>query len=222
MSGHRVRWPLSCCIASILLALCMASVAIAQTPISQELSGSLPPASIYHLQAALVNQDGQARNLDLYRGQPVLAAMFYGSCPHTCPLLIDTIRSVESALSPADRTRLRVLLISIDPQRDTPRALRKLATDRRIDVSRWTLTRAEEATVRKVAAVLNVQYRRLPDGEFNHSSAITVLSPEGEILIQSPVLGHADPALIAALARSSVLAQEASKRRGQRKTEGSR
>lgn len=214
MSGRSARRPVGGCAAAFLLLLwCVAGAAVAQTPMSPQLPDSLPRASIYNLQAAIVNQNGEALSLDLYKGQPVLAAMFYGSCPHTCPLLIDTVRSVEAALTKTDRERLRVLLISIDPQRDTPQALRKLATDRRIDLSRWALTRADAATVRKVAAILNVQYRQLPDGEFNHSSAITLLSAQGEIVLQSPVLGHADPALIAAIVQSSALARKASQLR---------
>jgi cytochrome oxidase Cu insertion factor (SCO1/SenC/PrrC family) len=35
---------------------------------------------------------------------------------------------------------------------------------------------------------------QLPNGDFNHSSIITVLSPKGEILAHSSVLGKADSA----------------------------
>jgi hypothetical protein len=47
--------------------------------------------------------------------------------------------------------------------------------------------------------MLNVQYRQLPDGSFSHSSVISLLNPEGEIVIQSSVLARADPALVDAL-----------------------
>lgn len=174
-----------------LAVLCISPAARAEAPTS--------PASIYNLRAKLVDQNGQPQQLDLYRGQPVLVSMFYSSCPNTCPLLIDTVKSVEAALAPADRALLRVLLISIDPARDTPQVLRELAASRHLDSARWTLATTDEATVRKVAAVLNVQYRRLPNGEFNHSSIITVLSPRGEILRQSSALGAADAAVMAAL-----------------------
>jgi protein SCO1/2 len=125
--------------------------------------------------------------------------MFYGSCPAACPLLIDTLRAIERAAPPAQRQRLRVLMISIDPQHDSVQSLQELAQTRRIDLSRWTLSRADAATVRRIAAVLNVQYRQLPDGDFNHSSVITLLSPQGEIVKQSTLLGKADAALLEAL-----------------------
>ncbi|HEX4970582.1 MAG TPA: SCO family protein [Steroidobacteraceae bacterium] len=158
-----------------------------------------PPQSIYNLRANLVDQTGAGRGLDMHRGHPVLVTMFYGSCAVACPLLIDTLRSFERSLTPAERAEIRVVLISIDPEHDTSEKLRTLATDRRIDLSRWTLVHTDEATVRKIAAVLNIQYRRLPDGTYNHASIITLLTPQGEIAARSSVLGKADERLVAAL-----------------------
>jgi len=158
-----------------------------------------PPDSIYHLEAQLTNQAGQLHGIDVHRGSPVLVTMFYGSCPVACPLLIDTLRAVERSIPDAQRKTLRVLMISVDPEHDMPPMLAKLAQQRRIDTSRWTLARADAATVRKIAALLNVQYRKLPNGGYNHSSIITLLSPKGNIVMQSSVLGRSDEALLEAI-----------------------
>jgi protein SCO1/2 len=158
-----------------------------------------PPRSIYRLDADLTNQSGIAHGLDVYAGQPVLVTMFYGSCPAACPVLIDTLRAIERAAPRAQRQRLRVLMVSIDPEHDSVQNLRELAQTRRIDLSRWTMARADATTVRRIAAVLNVQYRQLPDGGFNHSSMITLLSLRGEIVAQSTVIGKADERLLEAL-----------------------
>ncbi len=155
-----------------------------------------PPESLYHLDAELLDQSGAQHGLDVYRGHPVLVTMFYASCPATCPLIVDTLRATERELTTRQRADLRVLMISVDPQRDTPAALRELAETRRIDTQRWTLARADAATVRKIAALLNVQYRQLPGGEFSHSTMIALLSPRGEIEASSSTLGHADPAML--------------------------
>ena len=177
---------------ALLLGLLLASLA-------SQAQARWPSQSIYNLDVALVNQSGQPHGLDVYHGHPVLITLFYGSCPAACPLLMDTIRSVERTLDERQRKGLRVLMISIDPERDTTQALAALSKERRIDLTRWTLAHTDAATVRKLAAVLNIQYRRLPDGQYNHSSIIAVLSPRGEILQQSSVLGRADASLIAAL-----------------------
>ena len=158
-----------------------------------------PPTSIYQLDAELTNQDGKAHGLDVYRGHPVLVTMFYGSCPASCPLIVDTLRATETQLTPDIRAELRVLMISVDPARDTPEALKALASQRRIDTSRWTLARTDATSVRTIAALLNLQYRQLPDGEFNHSTVIALLSPLGEIEATSSKLGTPDDALLARL-----------------------
>ena len=178
------------------LGRCLVIGLFAATAFAKE---SDPPDSIYHLEAALTDQAGRPQRLDMYRGSPVLVTLFYASCPATCPLIIDTLRATEKQIPEAQRADLRVLMISIDPGRDTPAELKKLAEQRRIDTSRWTLARTDEATVRTIAALLNVQYRELPSGEFNHASIITLLSPEGEIVASSPKLGTPDPELLAKL-----------------------
>ena len=122
--------------------------------------------------------------------------MFYASCPAVCPLIIDTLRATEKALTPPRRADLRVLMISIDPERDSVAALRTLAEQRHIDTSRWSLARADDSEVRTIAAMLNVQYRQLPSGDFNHSTVITLLSPQGEIQATSSKLGTPDPQLL--------------------------
>lgn len=159
------------------------------------------PGSIYNLNVKLTDASGAQHSLDVHRGHPVLVTMFYGSCPMACPLLIDTMRSIERTASPTDREQLRMLLISIDPERDTVVNLNALGTSRKLDQSRWTLARTDAASVRKIAAVLGIQYRKLPDGSYNHSSVVTLLTPDGEIAVQSSEMGKADPELLAALAK---------------------
>jgi protein SCO1 len=168
------------------------------TPLASADAG-YPPQSIYNLNANLIDQSGTVRGLDMHRGHPVLVTMFYGSCPLACPLLIDTLRSFERSLTLAERARVRVVLISIDPERDTTESLITLASTRHIDLSRWTLVHTDEVTVRKIAAVLSIQYRRLPDGSYNHASVISLLTPQGEIAAQSSVLGKADERLATSL-----------------------
>ena len=47
------------------------------------LAGVGSTASLYQMHEKLLSQDGKTLDLDLYRGQPVLVTMFYGSCPAT-------------------------------------------------------------------------------------------------------------------------------------------
>jgi protein SCO1/2 len=160
-----------------------------------------PSSSLYQLKVPLTAQDGRAVGLDIYRGQTVVVTMFYAGCQATCPLIIDTLRALEHKLDAARLRDVRVLLVSIDPEHDTPEALAATARERRIDTSRWTLARADEGTVRLVAAALGVKYRRLPDGQFSHATQISVLDEKGNIVAQSDQLGRADEKLLEALVR---------------------
>jgi protein SCO1/2 len=155
--------------------------------------------SIYQLHSSLTDQSGKAIELNVHVGHPVLISMFYADCPNACPLLIDAIRATEAALSTREREQLRVVLISLDSQNDTPESLRALATQRHIDLQRWTLARGDEHAIRQVAAVLHVQYRKLPDGNFNHSSMITLLDKEGVVVKQTSLLAKADPEMVASV-----------------------
>jgi len=137
--------------------------------------------------------------LDLFRGNPVLISMFYATCPDACPLLIADLQRIERELPPRVKADLRIVLVSLDPERDTPDALRALAQTRHVDESRWRLLRAPEDTVREIAAVLGIKYRRLPDGSFNHSSVITLLDPTGAIVARDEAVGGPHEVLLRSL-----------------------
>jgi protein SCO1/2 len=146
--------------------------------------------SIYELPASLVDQDGRPVGLDLFRGHPVLITMFYTSCRDACPMLVADLKRFERELSPRGRADLRIVLVSLDAERDTPEALRRLAAAHDLDTARWRLLRASEDTVREIAAVLGIHYRRLPDGTFNHSSVITLVDARGVALARVEGLGQ--------------------------------
>lgn len=164
----------------------------------QTRTAALPGNSVYQLRPHLIDQNGSLFAWDSLRGQPALLSMFYSSCDMVCPMIFETIQQTLVALSAAQRERVRVLMLSFDPERDTVAQLKKTAEAHRCD-ERWTLVRCDAATARKVAAVLGIQYRRLPSGEFNHSSTIEMLDAQGRIAAKSGQLGSADPALVKAL-----------------------
>ncbi|GAB3645599.1 SCO family protein [Ramlibacter alkalitolerans] len=157
-----------------------------------------PGDSVYRLDAKLQDQDGRSFALASLQGTPVLASMFYTSCDMVCPMIFESIHANLRSLPAREREAVRVLMVSFDPARDTQAVLKKTAEQHNCD-SRWRLARCDEATARKVAAVLGIQYRRLGNGEYNHSSTIDVLDAQGRIVARTGKLGAADPAVAAAL-----------------------
>ena len=180
---------------AILLA-CVLAVAVrvrAETPRDAAAAQPLPGESVYQLPMSLVDQNGRVLTLAALRGQPVLVAMFYTSCDNVCPMIAFHMHRMEQALSEADRARLRVLLVSFDPARDTTDALRRFAEGHQADPARWVVARADPNEVRDLAAVLGIRYRELDAGVFNHSSVITLLDRDGMIRARTSDLKTLDP-----------------------------
>jgi protein SCO1/2 len=181
------------CLLALLLAL--AAPAAGAVP-------ATPGDSLYVMNLALTDQAGASTGLDRYRGSPVLVSLFYSACPNACPLLISAIQRFERELPEARRGRLRVLLVSLDPDGDTVDKLAEVAARHHADPARWTFARTDPRSVRKLAAALGIQYRRQPNGSFNHSTVITLLDPAGRPLARTVQLLRPDEKFQAALAQA--------------------
>lgn len=168
-------------------------------PIGAGVAGTiaaLPANSVYQLPVSLTDQDGRDFHLVDQRGKPILVSMFYSSCQFVCPMLIDALRDTESKLGAGERDQLGVLMVSIDPTHDTVAVLKRKADERAIATPRWSMARTDAASVRKLAAVLGIQYRARANGEFNHTTALILLDADGRIVGRSSQLGSADPAFV--------------------------
>ena len=173
-----------------MLAAC--AVAVAGEP--------LPGDSVYQLDLPLTDQDGRTRDWETLRGKPRLVSMFYTSCQYICPLIVDSGKAVEKNLTPTQQQKLGILLVSMDPGRDTPAALQSVVDKRKLDTRRWTLASPPPGDVRAVAGVLGIRYRELADGEFNHTSALILLDADGRILARTEQVGsRPDPEFLAAV-----------------------
>lgn len=178
---------------------CCATLAFAAAP----KPAPLPGDSVYQLSLPLTGQDGRTADWRALRGKPRVVAMFYTSCQYMCPLIVESGKAVEHQLDAAQRARLGMVLISMDPARDDPAALRKVATARGVDQTRWLLASPPAAKVREVAGVLGVRYRQLPNGDFNHSSVLVLLDAQGRILARTEKVGTVpDPAFVAAVRKA--------------------
>ena len=159
----------------------------------------LPGDSVYQLSLPLTDQAGATYDWRTLRGKPRVVSMFYTSCQYICPLIVDSGKAVERALSPAERARLGIVLVSMDPARDDPAALARVASQRGLDPKRWILASPPGDQVRNVAGVLGIRYRALADGEFNHTSELVLLDAEGRIVARTDQVGtQPDPEFLAA------------------------
>ncbi|MEI8257219.1 MAG: SCO family protein [Deltaproteobacteria bacterium] len=144
----------------------------------------VPGRSVYQLTSTWQKENGETVALSVYRGQPTVVLMFYGTCQAVCPLLIGDMKRIEDALNPDFRARTRFLLVTFDPEHDTTERLHALAQERGLDPARWSLLRGTADDVRDLATVLGVQYRPTVGGQFSHSNVITLLDRDGVVAFQ--------------------------------------
>lgn len=71
---------------------------------------------------SLVEHTGRRVTLDEYRGEVVLLFFGFTHCPDVCPLTLSKLARVTESLG-KEGEEVRILLVTVDPERDTPAAL---------------------------------------------------------------------------------------------------
>lgn len=131
---------------------------------------------------AIETADGTHTSFGATSGRVRIATMFYSHCPGVCPLTIDALRAIDRQLTAQQRARLIFVLLSLDPPRDSPQALRSLAVERGLTSSRWLLGRTSASDARAFAAAAHIQYRTLSDGSVDHSTGFVLVDGQGRLL----------------------------------------
>jgi protein SCO1 len=154
----------------------------------------LPPAkysdrSVYGIEATWISDLGKSVKLDVLRGRPVVLAMFFTKCQHSCPILVRDMKELEGLLPRAVRERTDFVLVSIDPKNDSVEALRAYRDKQGLNAEHWMLLRGEQSNVDALAEHIGFKYIPGSEFQFGHSVMITVLNPTGEIVFQQAGLG---------------------------------
>jgi protein SCO1 len=147
--------------------------------------------SVYELDANWTDQHGTTRPLASLAGRPQVVALVYTHCAFACPRILADMKRLESELDAA-AADVGFVLVSLDPDRDTPARLSEYAAATRLDPAQWTLLTATPDAVLELAMLLGVRYRR-NGADFEHSNVLTVLDDEGRIVHRQVGLGT-DPA----------------------------
>ncbi|KAA8484971.1 protein SCO1/2 [Arcticibacter tournemirensis] len=150
--------------------------------------------SVYLIESLWQKQTGETIKLDAFKGKIPVVSMIFTRCAYACPRTIADLKNIEKQLPAGIKNDVVFVLISFDDQHDSPAQLRKFATKMQTGKN-WVLLHGDEEGIRDLAMVLNVKYKKQPDGSFTHSNMITMLDRNGVIKAQSEGLG-ADPAPI--------------------------
>ena len=136
----------------------------------------------------LVNQDGQAVDQTMLDGKWSLVFFGFTYCPDYCPTTLGMLEATKTALG--DRADdVQIIFISIDPERDTPQALKDYLSSDGFPEGVIGLT-GTPAQVKAAADAYRAVYQKVGEGEaytMNHSLTIYLMGPDGQM---RSALGH--------------------------------
>lgn len=165
----------------IMLLLMLASQLIScDTPPewhATDITGSMPD-----LEFSLIGPRGQSVDARSLRGKPVLLFFGFTNCPHICPTTMTQLAVVMKQLG-TQAGDVQALLVTVDPDRDTPEVLARFTAA----FGPWFtgLTGSEEALakLRKTYGVYAAMESSPDEGNYNvmHSTVVFVFDAQGRV-----------------------------------------
>jgi len=144
----------------------------------EDLPTSYPRAGKSAPAFQLVDQTGQSFQLSNYPQDTILLTFAFAHCESVCPVLVRQVLEVGKSL----KEKVRVVVLTLDPRRDTPKSLPYLARDWEFHEKAHLLSGA----VDRVEAALrdfDVSYQRDErTGDVVHPALVYVLAPGGRIV----------------------------------------
>ena len=132
---------------------------------------------------SLLDHHGQPVGREVFEGQWDLVFFGFTHCPDICPLTLQVLGAARHELAEAGEEVLpRVVLVSVDPERDTPEQMDRYVGyfgDHNLGIT------GELAEVRKLTDGLGVFFEKTAERNGNysvdHSSVVLLLNPDGEM-----------------------------------------
>jgi protein SCO1/2 len=167
-----------CSVISLIAVL--ASAAAAAAPAPERTLLAEPPRAIADFQ--LTDQSGKAVKLADFRGAPVLMFFGFTHCSTACPAALHQLRQLERQHG-AELGKTRIVIVSVDGERDTPAAMRTWLQPLSAKFIGLTGT---PARVQNIAAQFSAAFYKLPGasaGEYSmeHNSQIFLLDAQGRL-----------------------------------------
>jgi protein SCO1/2 len=135
----------------------------------------------------LTGSGGEQVNLRDFRGQAVLLYFGYTFCPDVCPATLVELAQANERLGD-DAQKAQVIMISLDPDRDTPEQLEEYVTH--FDPSFIGITGSEDE-VAQVATQYGIFYEKhegtIATGYLiDHTASVVVIDPDGHLRLIYP------------------------------------
>ena len=131
---------------------------------------------------SLTDQNGRTVTDQDFKGRPFLVFFGFTHCPDICPTTMFEISEIIRKLGP-DGDRVRALFVTVDPERDTPAALKEYVSsfDPRI-----VAVTGDDAAIAAVAKAYRAYYKRAPLAEggytMDHTAIIYLMGKDGRFV----------------------------------------
>lgn len=127
----------------------------------------------------LIGPEGGPRSLAEWQGRLVLVFFGYTNCPDVCPLTMAKLAETYRELGAPDD--LQVIMVTIDPERDTPERVQTYAKSFHSDFIGLTGTPEMIAQASARFFVASIGAEKTPDGMVAHSSHLTLIDGQGRM-----------------------------------------
>ena len=125
----------------------------------------------------LVDQDGERVSLGRFKGKPVVLTFVFAHCQTMCPLLVQNIKQALSDASPSE-----VLMVTLDPWRDTPSSLAGAAHRWDVPKTFHVLSSASVTEVLSVVDAYQVPFERNEQsGDITHPGLVFLVDAQGRL-----------------------------------------
>lgn len=145
---------------------------------------ALPTALQKHGSApdfALTERSGQTMRLADLAGKVWVADFFYTTCPGPCPMMSSRLSDVQKELG--TEPNLRLVSISIDPEKDSPSVL-KLYAEKFQATDHWLFLTGDKAAIYALAREgfkLPIAEPAEPGGQIIHSTRLILVDQAGTV-----------------------------------------
>jgi len=153
------------------------------------LAKDIPELSVYNLPSTWTTQDNKQIELKELQGKVVVMVMIYTACKAACPRLVADMRNIERRVDKSDLKNVQFIMVSIDPETDTPERLKEFSKENVMEDDHWMFLRGTPEATREFAAVLAVNYKKITPIDFSHSNIISVFDTRGVMVHQQEGLG---------------------------------
>lgn len=117
----------------------------------------------------LIDQSRRRVTNENFADRVTLVDFVYTECPGPCPIQTSSLVALQRAI-PADvRDRIHFLSFSLDPEVDRPAVLEQYATERGVDLERWSFLTGETPVLSALVRKWGVGSLRKPDGSIDHT-----------------------------------------------------